>query len=424
MKGRIRLGHKKDALLRDWTIRRMRPPAKVRIPAAHPCVSEGARVVVGQKIAEPAGAADVPVYAGVSGQVTQIGRFEHPEGGCRMIEITAEKTERTLPEIGCERKGWQDLSPGALRTLFRACGLVEMSPGTGALHSRIERAEREEAGLLILNACESEPYVASGHALIMSHPLEILKGAELLRKASGAEQVVITTEQDKMEAAELLKSKIYFLKWNHYAVKVLPQAYPQDIDTMLSGKTKATVHLPATAYAVYEAVVLQKPLYERVVTVGGECVYEPKNTWVRIGTSLADLFGSCKGLLREPGRVLLGGPMRGVAAPSREVPVLAGSDALLAIPSEVVRKENAVPCIRCGRCTEACPAEISPAMITQAVENFQRATACDYGAGRCLACGNCTYVCPSRRPMSELMTKALAWASLRTKDFRKRDFLT
>ena len=166
----------------------------------------------------------------------------------------------------------------------------------------------------------------------------------------------------------------------------------------------------ATAYAVYEAVVMQKPLYERVVTVGGECLVESRNLWLRIGTSLRDSIKACRGLLREPRKVLMGGPMSGEAQSSLEVPVLKGTKAVLALPKEVARPEEVAPCIRCGRCVDACPVEISPALITLAAEADDFEMARGYGVDFCIECGNCSYVCPSKRPMLELLCYAASHA--------------
>jgi electron transport complex protein RnfC len=379
----------------------------------------GQSVSVGQKIADPANAHSVVVHASISGIVTKLGHTNGISGTeLPMIEITPDKTENFLSEIGRERKGWQDLSRESLLEIFRLCGLVEMTPDMEALHDKT----RAGARLLILNACELEPYVIADYALIMSHPLEVLKGVELLKKVCGAESVVIAASQDKMEAAELLKSKIYFLKWKNYSVEIFPALYPQDIDCLLeheflnkkiSGIPSAIIpseirtFSPATAFAAYEAVAMQKPLYERAVTIGGECVFEPKTVWIRMGTSLADAFSACKGFMRQPNKIVVGGPMRGRVSFSREAPILKGFNAVLALPDEVVRREVEKPCIRCGRCIEVCPVEISPVMISLAVEHQFLDMADSYGAGRCVECGNCTYICPSKRPMASLMCKAL-----------------
>ena len=434
MGGRIVLAGKKELFLHDWKIRSGKIPSKVILPLNDcggaevvPCVGVGDRVCVGQKIAEPVDCEGVFVHASIAGEVTRIGLLPHPVfGKAPAVEITALKTETVLPEIGGHREGWQHLSAEELTGIFRDCGLTEMTPAPVPLHAKIMKRSGEKNGRIIINACESEPYVASAYALIMSHPMEFLKGIEILRRAWGAENALIVTEDDKLEAADLLKSKIYFLKWPNYRVEVVRSAYPQDMEAPMlealglkpaqrSGKAQGAadaIHDAATAYAVYEAVVLQKPLYERVVTVGGECLFEPKNLRLRLGMSLAEALANCRGLLREPGRLLMGGPMRGVETPDREVPVIKGTQAVLALPAETVLRGSEEACIRCGRCLESCPVDLSPAMMTLAAERGLLENAKQYGLTACIECGNCAYVCPSKRPMLRRIREARASVSI------------
>lgn len=442
----IRLRGKKDSSLVTWTIRRIKQPEKVRIPLeqsvggrAIPCVEPGEYVVAGQKIAGPDGPFSVALHASVSGTVSAVGDFPHPlKGYGPAIEITSTIHRETRPEIGIERRGWQSLGKGELLALFRESGLVGLGGEMIPVHTKNSISEDLSLHTLIINGCESEPYVTSDHSLMMSHPLDLLKGAEILRKVLNAERVVFAIEDNKLEVAELIKSKIYFLKWNHFEVRVLPSRYPGESAASLARDVCAiegrevwqeartcrsleprpltyarglqalgvSIQNIATTFAVYEAVVLQKPLYERVVTVAGECVIEPRNLWVPIGMSFYDAFRQCRGLMREPQKVVMGGPMQGQAQTSLEVPVIKGTRAVLALPKEVTRVGKEMPCIHCNQCVEACPAGISPVMITLAAERglFERAR--ELGVEHCTECGNCTYICPAKRPMNELIRRA------------------
>ena len=390
----IRLEGKKDATTLVWTLKRFDPPPKVCIPInGAPLVRVGDKVKTGQKIAEPTDSQSVSVHASLSGNITAIDIFPHPFlGRSQAIEIESDKQDQKIPGFGTERPAWQRLGPEELLTLFQDSGLVDLDLETTPVHLKALPAPK-----LILNACEPEPYLTCEHALMMSHPLEILKGAEILRKAAGAEEVVIVTQDDKREAAEILKSKIYFLKWPHVQVQMTPSIYPAQFEAFNI----------ATAFAVYEAVVLQKPFIERAVTVGGECLIEPKNVWARMGTDFETLIKYARGFLRQPGKVLAGGPMTGAAQNSLAAAVTPGLPGLLALPEELVKPEQVEPCIRCGLCAAACPVDISPAMITLAAEQDLFELAKDYGAEACIECGNCTYVCPSKRPMLELVQYAL-----------------
>ncbi len=428
MIGGIRLQGKKQASLLSWTIRRPFLPPNVYIPLnqheglpAIPCVEVGERVLMGQKIAEPQGPFSVAMHASVSGKVTAIESYPHPLlGETEAIKIHTDGVDEKCPEIGHERHGWHDLSAEELYEIFQQSGLVDFGKKTVPLHVKAARPLGIKIKALIINGCESDPYVTSDYALMMSHSLEILKGAEILCGLLNADELVFTLDETQREAAELLKSKIYFLKWPHAEVRLLSSLYPQEADVslahdvfgaertlLLSAKeTGLRIFNVATAFSVYEAVVLQKPLYERVVTVGGECVVEPRNIWAKIGSSFEEAIKSCRGLMREPARVLMSGPMTGEAQESLSVPVIKGTAAVLALPKEVLSFDEIQPCIRCNRCVDACPSEISPVMITLAAEQDLFDTAQKWGAAFCMECGNCAYVCPSKRPMMELIQHA------------------
>lgn len=417
----IRLQEKKEASLLNWTIRRPHnPPEKVIIslaqagaPAAKPCVKQGDKVIAGEKIALPEHRDSAAVHASISGEIKAVDLFPHPLLGEALgIEIYSDRRdEKAVPAAAAqERHDWEKISAEKLTELFRDNGIVDLASGH-PIHSQIRGPENVSD--LLLNACEPEPYMTADYSLFMAHPLEILRGALLLQRASGAEKVIFFLRQTQLEAVELLRSKIYFLKWKNFEVEVLPALYPYGADELLVSDWKAKTPAGkdahplvlniATAYAVYEAVVMEKPFYERVITVGGECVVEPRNVWARNGTEFNELIKQCRGLLRAPGKVIMGGPMKGTALASLNVPSLKETRMILALPKEITKPEEPDPCIRCARCLEACPVGISPAMITLAAEQDLFSVAGEYGADFCIECGNCSYVCPSKRPMLELI---------------------
>lgn len=394
LKGGLRLEGKKEATLTPWSSVRPEPPRRVRFPlvlnsgeSIRPLVEEGRKVCVGEPIAETAHS---KIHASISGKVTLLKET---------IEIQAEGREEMLPEAGKERAHWEALSPEAIREILKDSGVEIPSP--------------EKFETIILNGCESEPYVTSAHSLMMSHPLEILRAGEILLRAFQAEELILALEEDKEEIAELFKSKIFFHSWSHAKVEVLLARYPQDDERLLLESlerlpSKTLVVDVARSFAAYEAVVLQKPFYERVVTVAGECVAQPRNFWIRIGTLAEDAIKYARGFLRQPERLIWGGPMRGRARESLEFPLLKETPALLGLPREVTKPESVEPCIRCGRCLESCPVSLSPAMITLAIEKELFEAAEEYGASLCIGCGNCSYVCPAKRPLLELIQYANA----------------
>ncbi|MBN1689347.1 MAG: RnfABCDGE type electron transport complex subunit C [Candidatus Omnitrophica bacterium] len=434
----ICLEGKKEASLISWAIGRISLAERVRIPLTNslrervePMIEIGEDVGLGQKIAVPASVDSVSVHASISGRITDIRDFPYPLGGMRTaIEITAHEENRREFYQPIEREDWNNLSREEILKICQELGLVDLVPEMHPLHKKILKVG-EKSSFLIINACESEPYITTNHALLMSHPVEVLKGAEILRKTLGAERVLLALEDHQLEVAELIKSKIYFLRWKNYEVKLFRARYPQGNPSILasdilkakfegSGKfaeIEAPVFDAATLYALYEAVVYQKPLIERPVTIGGGCTVESRNVWLPIGASFQDVLRKCRGLLREPGKLLMGGPMRGFAQQSYEVPVLKGTQAILALPREVVKKGKEGPCIRCNRCVEACPVEISPVLVATASEFGDFDLARTYGAEQCIECGNCSYICPAKRPMLDWIRAAKQDAIILEEDF-------
>jgi electron transport complex protein RnfC len=408
----IHLERKKDpsllnTLKRPFTLKRARVPLidgeNGRLTV---CVKPGDRVQVGQKLAHPKQPDEIPVYSGIAGRVEKIAEALLPDGRrCPAVDITAD-SEVKPPAAFDPSRDAETLSAEDLVRIFRELGLRSTDSGMEPVHSRIRR--NAPVRTVVINACEPEPYVTSEQVLITSHLPEVLKGADILRKASGAEKVVFLVEEANREEYELIRSKIYLLKWTFCAVQMVPAIYPAGSEAFLRREfsREAMIWNASTAFAVYEAVFLGKPFFEKIVTVGGECVAEPRNLWLPVGFLFQDAVQACKGFLREPKKVLMGGPMTGIAQAGLDVPVLAGTSAVLGLPPEVAREADEQPCIRCNRCVDTCPVLISPAMITLAAEHGEFETAAEYGAGECIECGVCGYVCPSERPMADLIRLA------------------
>ena len=428
MIGGISLEDKKEASITEWSIRKPLPAQKVYIPlqeaagASLKCtVHLNQRVAVGDKIADASDPQSVPLYSGVDGQVTDFVEVDLPQGRrSRAVEIKTSGYDAPPKHWERSQQDWKQLSRSKLLAVFRERGLVELNASMMPLHTKIKQASKRTS-LLIVNACESEPYLTAEYALMMSYPNEILKGAEVLRQAVDAERVLIVTENNKLEAAELLQSKRFLRKLDHFDVKIVKSRYPQgspvsllrdfagyDLRDWAEGfGAPAIIFDVATIFAVYEAVFLDKPLFERVVTIGGECIAESHNVWFPFGTYVKDAMKVCRGLLRAPRKIVLGGPMRGMSIPHENVPIQAGTQGVLALPKEVATEEKTRACIRCGLCVEVCPVAISPVMITLAAERDEMDLAREYGAEHCIECGNCTYICPSKRPMLDLIRQTL-----------------
>ncbi len=419
----IKLPLKKEMSLGTWTLKRPKPPERLRVPVftdapfyQNPCIVPGQLVSTGMKIAEPRSSAGIPIFSPLNGVVTEIARAQTAAGeSVLVIEIQVDKKNAFSFLPSPESTVWAEATMERLRVQIREAGVPLCGRLQQPLVSFLEKGPFHQ-NTLIINACESEPYVTAGQVLLLGQPMEILKGAEILRRAAGLEKIIIALSEEEGQAAEVLKSKIYFLKWEHVHIRIFPALYPQDdpavllpaIDPALAQIEPYRLHawpLPdtATVYAAYEAVVFGKPFFERVVTVTGECVVQPQNLLIPLGMMAADALKACKGVMREPGRMIAGGPMRGRMVTSMEDPVSASTDALIALPKENTAGAQTVDCIRCGECAEVCPVDITPALIAMAAQSTQYERARELGAKQCIACGNCAYICPAHISLVEMI---------------------
>ncbi len=417
----LKLPPKKEMSLGVWTLKRPSAPEKLFVPVyadapfyQKPCVVPDQIISSGAKIAEPRLSAGIPVFSPMNGSIGSIAPAITASGESVLaIEILVDRKNPYSFLPVPETFNWEDSSAERLRVQIREAGIVLSGPAKQPLITFLEKSPFHKK-TLIINACESEPYITSDQVLLLGHPMEVLKGAEIMRRAAGLEKIIFALSQDADQAIELLKSKIYFLKWGHVEVRVFPARYPQDepaillpmIDPEFAREHPQSLQLRplagiAAAFAAYEAVVSGKPFFERVVTITGECIVQPQNMWLPLGMQTGDAAKACKGFLREPGRWLAGGPMRGRSILSMQEAVSAQTTALVGLPKELSADEKSTECIRCGECAPACPVDLTPILIAAAAwrEDFGRARELD--AARCIGCGNCSYVCPSHLPLAE-----------------------
>lgn len=418
----IKVDDKKAQSLVTWAIKKPRLPQSVVVPlqygaepAAEACVEIGQQVRAGDKIASAAAKDAVNRHAPISGKIVAIERRPHAVlGEAPAIEIYGGE----FPE-GFVSYGPADFSREDPLPFFKEMGLVDLDVSMQPLHTKIFEARRKVPQVLIINGCDPEPYITANHSLAMSHAPEILKGAEILRQAAGARKLVLVFQKNQMEAAEIIRSKIYFLRWEHIEVRIQPSAYPYGLNDIVlwdvlktnargihAVRSQALLLNLATAFAVYEAVEYAKPLLERTTTLGGECVVEAKNVYVPIGTRMEDAFRFCGGLLRDPGRVLTNGPLTGQAQTALDRPMLPGTAALLAIAKEELDTQKPAACDRCGFCVEACPSDLLPSNLALASGHQDWASAAASGIDACIGCGSCSFVCPSRIPVAALIQEA------------------
>ena len=391
-------------------------PAQAAVPLRQhigapckPLVAVGETVCMGQKIGDGEGLC-VPVHAPVSGVVEAIEDRPHPGGGtCPAIIIKNDFLDTPHHSLKPHANPEQ-LAPAELVSILRESGLVGM--GGAAFPTDIKsKTGMGYTGVLILNACECEPYITADDALLRARSGDVLRGLALLARILNPDQTVIGIEDNKPEAAAILRETLKDIPG--VELRVLPTRYPQGAEKQLiqavTGRQVPSGGLPkdvgcavfnaATAFAAYRAVYEGMPLIERVVTVTGEGVKEPRNLIVRVGTSFQEVIDTAGGLGDDVWKVLSGGPMMGVAQGDLSVPVTKAVNAVLCL-SSAQNGESAHPvCIRCGKCLEVCPMGLEPLYL------YRYSNAGDVDALKrlhltdCIECGCCAYACPGKVPL-------------------------
>ncbi len=402
--------HKTEA--ENKAIEKIPLPPKVYIPLSQhlgkicePQVKIGDYVFTGQRIGSAQANVYAPVHASISGKVTSIQDWPHPVlGRCKTIVIETDgkdNNSRTCEPTNL-RTEIEELTPEKIREIVLEAGIVGMGGASFPTHIKLNPPKPVDT--LIINGAECEPYLTADYRLMVERTKEILQGIELVARCLGVKQVYIAIEDNKPEAI-----KQFGVRSSEFVVKVLKSQYPQGGEKQLiknildrevpQGKLPfdigVVVHNVATVFAVYEAVYLNKPLYERVVTVAGSCVSNLKNLLVRIGTPIKDLIDFCGPLKEDPAKIIIGGPMMGIAQFSDKVPVIKPTTGILLFNKKEAIFNEELPCIRCGACVRECPVFLMPTLISLASQKELWSQAKVYGASDCIECGICNYVCPA-----------------------------
>lgn len=415
----------KKELSKDKKISPTKPPKRVVIPLVQhigaPCkltVSVGQEVKKGEVIGTPEGFVSAPVHSSVSGKVIAIGDFPLATG--RMItSVVIENDGKEEWASLKDNPDYMRLSPDELKAKVKDAGIVGMGGAAFPTHVKLSPPKEKPVDVVILNGAECEPYLTADYRLMIERPQDVVEGLKILMKILGVNKGFIGIEDNKPDAVEAMKKAASGEP--NIDVCALEVKYPQGAEKMLIratvGREVPPRGLPmdvgvvvqniGTAVAIYEAARYGKPLIERVVTVTGEGIKEPKNLMVKIGTLVSDLIEECGGFKSEAAKVVSGGPMMGFAMYSLDVPVTKGTSGVLVLPEEgVVHAEEFGPCIRCGRCIDICPMGLMPSMLSVLSERGFYEETKDYNLFDCFECGSCTYVCPSKRPIVQFIRLA------------------
>lgn len=414
----------KKTLAANSPIVTAKPPKIAVIPLSQhigapckPIVSIGQEVKKGEVVGEPAGFVSSPVHSSVSGKVVAIGEFPNAMG--RMVNsvvIESDGKEEWTPLK--DNPDYMGLPPEELKEKVKAAGIVGMGGATFPTVVKLSPPKEKQIDAVLINGAECEPYLTADYRLMVERPKEVIEGLKILMKILGVQKGYVGIENNKPDAVAKMKEAA---SGSGIEVLALEVKYPQGAEKMLIkailGREVPPRALPmdvgvvvqnvGTALAIYEAARFGKPLIERVVTVTGEGIIEPKNLMVRVGTKISDLIEECGGFKDGVGKVISGGPMMGFALSSLDVAVTKGTSGILVIPEkDVFHADEFGPCIRCGRCIDACAMGLMPSMLSVLSERGFYEEAKEYNLFDCFECGSCTYVCPSKRPIVQLVRLA------------------
>ena len=382
-------------------------PLSMHIGApAKPLVQGGDEVLMGQPVAEPGGFVSAFVHSPVSGTVRTIEPRDHPLGRklpCIVIDNDGKDRQVEFQPHG----DWQTADAKDLIEITRSAGIVGMGGATFPTHVKLSPPPKLKIDTVIANGVECEPYLTADHRLMLEQPDKVLTGLSVVMRVFGLKEGFLGIERNKPDVIELMLKKAS----DYPGVRVvdLPVRYPQGAEKQLiyavrrrevpsGGLPMAVgclVQNVGTLAAISDAVTIGKPLFERIVTVTGEAVREPKNLLARVGTPLRELVNEAGGYTEDAAKLISGGPMMGLAQYTLETPVIKGTSGVLCLPPANVQLIEPGPCLRCGACVRGCPMGLMPAELARLVQNGKFDEAERVNVLDCIECGTCSYNCPS-----------------------------
>ena len=369
-----------------------------------PIVLKGDEVKVGQVIGDSEAYVSAPIHSSVSGKVLSVGPMPYPGGGSVIaVEIESDGLqtihESVVPHTFNDKKEFL--------ALVRASGLVGL--GGAGFPGHVKLNPQNQIMTLVVNAAECEPYITSDYRAILENAENIIEGIKLVKEVLEIDDVCLGIEDNKPEAAKYFDDLV--ANDPELRVTVLPSVYPQGAEKMLiyacTGKKVPPGKLPADVGTVVlnvnslaliaEYIHTGMPLVSKTVTVSGSAVKKPMNLKVPIGTPLSELFDFCEGFSSEPRKVLMGGPMMGIAQHSLDVPVIKNTNAVLAFDEAEATMLPETSCIRCGKCVENCPMHLMPLILNMAAVKNDLERLESFHIMDCVECGTCVYNCPAKR---------------------------
>ena len=406
---------------------------------AKPVVKKGDKVKVGTLLAEAGGFVSAPIYSSVSGTVVKIDEAVDATGYRKpsiVVKVEGDEWEEYIDRTDKLEtlEAHPELTSEEIIERIKKAGVTGMGGAGFPTFIKLCPPPTAKAECVILNGVECEPYITSDYRLMMEHADEILVGLELLMKAVKVAKGYIGIEENKLKAIELFEEKT--AGRNDVEIVPLAQKYPQGgekqlVDAVIRRQVPAPPAIPVnvgavvqnvgTAFAVYQAVMKNKPLFERYTTVTGKKLARPGNFLVRMGTPMIDLINECGGMPAGDNKLLAGGPMMGKALTSVEVPICKGTNSVTILSGDDARRKPVQPCIRCAKCVSVCPMGLEPYLLAtaSALHDWEKVEAA--GVTSCIECGSCQFTCPAHRPMLDniRLGKSTVMGMIRSRNAKK-----
>lgn len=368
-----------------------------------PTVSVGDKVCVGDCIASSEAFVSAAVHSSISGTVTAIKPHPHPSGKSVMSIFVENDGEYTVSQ-SVQTKDPEKMTREEMLDVIRKAGIMGMGGAGFPTHVKLSPPPEKKITHIIVNGAECEPYLTSDHRSMLENPEMIIDGLKICMKILGLEKGYIGVETNKQNAVAALKK----VKDSSIEIATLITKYPQGAEKQLinaiTGRKVPNGGLPAdvgvivlnidTVTHISQAFRTGMPVISRIVTMSGDCMGMPSNFEVRTGMPVSDLIEAAGGFKAEPEKLLMGGPMMGLALYTEDVPVIKTTSAILALSKAEANYDADTPCIRCGKCVEHCPMRLMPIYLNKYIREGNLEKAEKYGVMSCIECGICSYLCP------------------------------
>ncbi len=388
-------------------------PLSQHIGAPCEClVKKGDLVEEEQVIGKAGGFVSANIHSPVPGEVKEIKKIYLPNGIA--VDAVVIEMQGEFKRLGKETspRDWNSMSNEEIAAKISEMGIVGQGGATFPTHVKLSLPKGKVCETFIINAVECEPYLTSDHRVMLEKADEVLEGIRIVQRLLAPGKTVIGIEANKMDAVEHLQSLVTA---KGYDMEVMPLEvkYPQGAEKNLikavTGKEVPSGQLPlevgvinanvGTCLSIYEAVVFDKPVIERIVTVSGGAIKNPSNLKARVGTSFRTLIEDCGGFSEEPVKVIAGGPMMGFTVYDLDTPVTKGTSGILALTAKEIKAAKPSACLSCGRCISACPMGLNPTKIYKYVDFNMSDEAAAAGLMDCVECGSCSFMCPAHIPL-------------------------